>query len=431
MKLFPQFVRFRGRSTKFRLALNLVFVYSLAAAPCAQSASIQPLAQNNNISEADAPAEQSLATAILATIRQQTTLAPPPAASGFGSSVSLSGSRALVGSFRGSDGVTGSAYVFVFDGRNWTLEAELKASDGVANDSFGNSVSLSGNRALVGADFHGNAGAAYVFVLNGTTWTQEAKLTPSDGQTEEDFGSSVSLAGGRALIGAFNDAEGTGSAYVFTLRNGIWSQTAKLTPPTGDTGGLFGNSVSLSGKRALIGAFAINDQTGAGYVFALSGSTWTLESELQASDAMQFSSFAYSVSRSGDRALIGAPVDDNGAFGNGAAYTFAFDGTTWIQEAKLTGSIVNNDDFGWSVSLFGERALVGAIGVTRDTGMAYLFSFDGSAWNLQDNLFASGGDDNDQFGFSVSLSKNRALVGAHGAEVNGFFTGAAYVFGLH
>ena len=432
MKNPLQFISFPALMNKFCLVLASLLVWLIAISPISRAAaqSSQALSAAAMKGGADAASAASLARTVSATIRQQAKLTPPPGAATFGFSVSLSGNRGLVGAITGSDGSTGSAYVFVFDGTTWSLESELKASDGRANDSFGASVSLSGNRALVGADSSGASGAAYVFFFDGTTWIQETKLTPNDGQNHEDFGSSVSLLGGRALIGAFNDNSGTGSAYVFTFDNVTWTQTAKLTPPAGAEGGSFGDSVSLSGKRALIGASLTDGGTGSAYIFVFDGTTWSLEAELKASDGLALDFFASSVSLSGHRALIGAPFDDNGAFGNGSAYIFAFDGTTWTQEAKLSASAgANNDEFGWSVALLGQHALVGAVGVTRDRGSAYLFAFDGTTWSQQDNLFAFDSRDGDQFGWSVSLSGTRALIGARDAYVHGVPTGAAYVFG--
>lgn len=409
------FVSFPAPFNKSCLSFSLLIISSLTAAHAAVP-----------FSRIQAP---SLNEAVSATLRRPAKLAPPAEARTFGFSVSLSGNRALVGALTGSDALTGSAFVFVFDGTNWNLEAELKAVDGTVNDSFGATVSLSGNRALVGADFNGASGAAYVFAFDGTTWTQEAKLTPSDGQTQEDFGSSVSLLGGRALIGAFNDNGGTGSAYVFTLRNGAWLQTAKLTPPAGAEGGFFGGSVSLSGKRALVGASLADGATGSAFVYVINGGFWNLEAELKASDGLPLDFFAYSVSLSGSRALVGAPFDDNGAFGNGSAYVFAFDGTTWTQEAKLSAlGGANNDEFGFSVALSGPRAVIGAPGRTRDRGSAYLFALAGTTWSQQQELIATDSIDGDQFGFSASLSGSRALTGARDADVDRFPTGAAYIF---
>jgi hypothetical protein len=140
----------------------------------------------------------------------------------------LSGDRALVGAIFDDDSGddSGSAYVFDFDGTTWSQAAKLTPDDGAASDIFGRSVSLSGDRALVGAfwddDNGGNSGSAYVFDFDGTTWSQSAKLTPDDGAASDQFGYSVSLSGHRALVGAFLDddnGDNSGSAYVFEFND--------------------------------------------------------------------------------------------------------------------------------------------------------------------------------------------------------------------
>jgi len=151
-------------------------------------------------------------------------------------------------------------------------EIKLTASDGAANDHFGDSVSLSGDTAVIGAPYTDTSeGSAYVFVRSGTTWSQQAKLTANDGVAYDDFGDSVSLSGDTAVIGARGDDDlGTdsGSAYVFVRSGTTWSQQAKLTASDGAYSDRFGYSVSVSGDTAVIGAYGDDNFKGAAYVFA-------------------------------------------------------------------------------------------------------------------------------------------------------------------
>ena len=382
---------------------------------------------------ASTDAAQSLARAIAMTVTEQAKLTPPDGAVGdqFGVSVSLSGNRALVGARLTDDNGTdsGSAYVFVFNGTSWSEEAKLLPSDGVAGDFFGTTVSLSGNRALVGAPFKAgtgmHSGAAYIFVFDGTSWTQQAKLNASDSGNVDNFGDSVSLSGNQALISApFN---GNGAAYYFVLSGGTWSQQAKLLPD-GGTG--FIDAVSLSGNRALLGGRGITPAN-ASYIFVYDGTSWSQEAKL--TSGVAYDQFGVSVSLSGTRAIVGAPLDGDNGISSGAAYVFAFDGTTWSEQAKLTASDeARNNQFGTSVSLSGTRALVGAIrgtGSVQASGAAYLFAFDGTSWTQRNKLIASDGDSYDTFGDSVSLFGARALVGASTNVVNGVASGSAYFFG--
>lgn len=376
----------------------------------------------------------SLSQALAATFREQAKLAPMDGATGddFGYSVSLSGNRALVGAYATDENGanSGSAYIFVFDGTTWKLEAKLLPSDGAAGDFFGGHVSLSGNRALVGAsyksDTFGDNGAAYVFAFDGTSWSQEAKLVNSDNGFLDRFGESVSLSGNRALISA--PFHGNGVAYYFVRSGGAWTQQAMLIP----TGGRpYINAVSLSGNRALLGARDILPDNSA-YIFVYDGSTWSQQAIL--ASGVPSDGFGVNVSLSGTRALISAPFDDSGAPDSGAAYIFSFDGSTWTQEGKLTpADPKRNAMFGASVSLSNSRALIGAPGArnasTVTTGAAYLFAADGTSWVQQDKLTASDAEAFADFGSAVSLLGTRGLIGAPSGSVEGVQSGSAYIFG--
>ena len=299
----------------------------------------------------------------------------------FGSSVSISGDYAIIGANTDDVGANvdqGSAYIFVRNGNNWTQQAKLTAADGASNDRFGNSVSISSDYAIVGADeddigSNANQGSAYIFVRSGTNWTQQAKLTASDGVAGELFGSSVSINGDYAIIGAYGDDVGAnvdqGSAYIFVRNGSNWTQQAKLTALDGAANDEFGTSVSISGDYAIIGAYlddvGANGNQGSAYVFMRSGTTWTQQAKLTASNGAAGDVFGYSVSISGDYAIIGAYLDDVGAnVEQGSAYIFVRSGTNWTQQAKLTASDgAANDFLGLSVSISGDY---GIMGVSRD-----------------------------------------------------------------
>jgi hypothetical protein len=359
----------------------------------------------------------------------------------FGYSVSIYGDTALVGAFHDNDNgpYSGSAFVFIRNGTSWTQQAKLLASDGQAGDWFGVSVSLYGDTALIGAhgdDDNGNeSGSAYVFVRNGTTWTQQAKLLASDGAAGDAFGWSVSLYGDTALIGAqYDDDNGneSGSAYVFTRNGNAWTQQAELYPSDPSPSDLFGCSVSISGETALVGAYWDDDMgedSGSAYVFIRTGITWTQQQKLLASDGEAGDAFGYAVSLDGDTALIGAYWDNDNGFHAGSAYVFTRNGTTWNQQAKLLASDGDITDwFGASVSVAGDTALIGEPYDDindYDSGSAYMFTRTGTTWTQQTKLFASDGIGMDLFGWSVSLSGENALIGAN-FNVG---TGSAYVFG--
>ena len=392
-------------------------------------------------SDADVPTA-GLAAAVSAALTetQKLTAADAAGADRLGFSVSISGGRALVGvPLDDDDGAnSGAAYIFAFDDSGWTQEAKLTASDAAPGDQFGVAVTLSGDRALIGA--YGDAdngsftGAAYVFAFDGTAWTQQTKLTSGDPGAGDFFGNAVSLSGDRALVGAvFDSALGTqsGAAYVFAFDGAAWTQEAKLTAADGGGVDWFGRSVSLLGDRALVGADG-GSGPGSAYVFAFDGTAWTQQTKLTAADGAARDRFGSSVSLSGDRALVGTSIF--GASRSGAAYVFGFDGTAWTQQARLTADDAAPDDgFGSSVSLSGDRALIGAP-IDSDagsrSGSAYVFTFDGAEWTQANKLTASDGAANDYFGSSVSLSGDRVLVGAYGDDEGVVDSGAAYTFEL-
>ena len=388
----------------------------------------------------------TLAQAVAATVTEEAKLTAGDGSGGdvFGESVSLDGDRALVGvpfDDNAAGNNSGAAYVFAFDasrpqGQQWSQEAKLTAADAAPGDVFGESVSLDGDRALVGASradnaAGSNAGAAYVFAFNGAAWSQEAKLVASDGTAGDGFGESVSLSGERVLVGALEDNPG-GSAYTFAFDGATWTQEAKLTAANTNR---FGASVSLDGNRALIGDAGDTGNgfnAGAAHVFAFDGTTWSQQARLTAPDASLGDQFGESVSLDGDQALIGAIGDDDGANFSGSAYVYAFNGATWSPQVKLTASDPEpNLNFGGSVSLDCDRALVGAYRDTFGSGSAYVFSFNGTTWSQQAKFSAADVAGGDEFGYSVSLDGDRALVGARADDnAGGTNAGSAYVFDL-
>jgi hypothetical protein len=362
----------------------------------------------------------------------------------FGWSVALSGNTALVGVI--SDD---SAYVFTRSGTEWSLQQKLTPPDGENGDDFGFSVALAGDTALVGAahdDFvtTSDQGSAYVFTRSGTAWNLQQKLTATDGAPNSWFGWSVSLSGDTALLGAPRDEIGAndeqGSAYVFTRSGTSWSEQQKLTAPDGAAGDWFGYSVALSGDTALVGVpddvISANFIPGSAYLFTRSGTTWSMQQKLTASDATTGDAFGHSVALAGDTALVGAVYDNIGANPDqGSAYIFSRSGTAWSEQQKLTASDgAMGDQFGFSVALDGDTMLVGAagdgIGANIYQGSAYVFTRRGTAWSQQQKLTASDGAAWDNFGNSVALNGDTALVGAVCDDVGVTDQGSAYFYKL-
>ena len=354
-----------------------------------------------------------------------------------GYSVSISGGYAIVGAYGDDDngGDSGSAYIFERSGSSWNQVTKLTAGDGDANDRFGWSVAISGGYAIVGAfgddDNGGDSGSAYIFERSGSSWNQVAKLTAGDAAAGDWFGESVSISGNYAIVGAdLDDDNGvrSGSAYIFERSGSSWNQVAKLTAGDGDANDRFGWSVAISGGYAIVGAFGDDDNggdSGSAYIFERSGSSWNQVAKLTAGDGDADDWFGLSVSISGGYAIVGAYGDDDNGGDSGSAYIFERSGSSWNQVTKLTaGDGDANDRFGWSVAISGGYAIVGAY----RTGSAYIFEKSGYSLVQVAELTASDGAD--AFGASVSISGNFAIVGAAGDDNNGSNSGSAYIFDL-
>jgi hypothetical protein len=418
----------------------------------------------------------------------------------FGWSVAISGDTMVVGAYGEASNATGvngnqgnnsapfagAAYVFVRHGTNWTQEAYLKASNTGASDFFGWSVALSGDTVVIGARYESSSatgvngdqsdnnafqsGAAYVFVRNGTNWTQQAYLKASNTDEGDYFGWSVAVSGDTVVVGAYSEASNatgvngdqsnnlaptSGAAYVFVRSGTNWSQQAYLKASNTATNNYFGGSVAVSADTVAVGAYGessnatgINGNqsnnsaagSGATYVFVRSGTTWTQQAYLKASNTGTGDQFGIRVAVVDNTLVVGAPGESSNATGvggeqnddsasaAGAAYVFERNGTTWSQQAYLKASNTGaGDQFGGAVALSGNRVMAGAFnessnatGVNGDqsdnsalnAGAAYVFARNGSDWSQQAYLKASNTGAGDQLGFSVGVSGDTMVVGA-------------------
>jgi hypothetical protein len=326
----------------------------------------------------------------------------------FGRAVSISsdGTYAVIGKPRISG--VGQAYIFVRSGSTWTQQQKLTQNG--SSDSFGSSVSISsdGNYAAIGAltaDGSGR-GAVYIYSRSGSTWTMQQKLTSSDRADFDYFGKAVSINsdGTYVIATAYGDADNgtsSGSAYIFTRSGSTWSQQAKIKPSDGHANAEFGGgqwntpgvsaSINSDATYVIVGSYykgeldseSVGQQrTGAAYVFTRSGSTWTQQQKLSPSAIVAFTYFGNSVSINSDAtyAIIGAHGDTSGA---GAVSVFSRSGSTWTLERKITASDAQASDyFGLGVSLSSDAAyaIVGSIyedGGSGDpignSGAAYIY----------------------------------------------------------
>ncbi len=426
----------------------------------------------------------------------------------FGHAVALDGDTLVVGAWdedSGSSGINGNqsdnsgndigaVYVFVRSGGIWTQQAYLKASNPDDIDTFGTSVAISGNTIVVGAQgedsnatgVNGNqsddsvaqAGAAYVFVRSGTTWTQQAYLKSSTAGFN-NFGNSVAIDGNTIAIGAEGEdsasagingsetgtgAPSSGAVYVFTRSGTTWSQQAYIKSSNSQSGDQFGNSVALNNDTLAVGAVGEdsaatgiggnqgdNSASGSGavYVFIRSGSTWTQQAYVKASNSTANSSFGGSLSLDSNTLAVGT---DNAS----TAYVFTRSAGAWTQEALLQGANTENgDQFGISVAVHGDTLAVGASGEdsaatgidgdgannsASDSGALYVFTRSGTTWTQRDYIKASNGEAGDSFGSAIAVNNgtiaggtpfedsNATGVGGNQADNSAADSGAVYTF---
>jgi hypothetical protein len=396
---------------------------------------------------------------------------------------------------------SGAVYIFARTGATWAQEAYVKASNTAAFDAFGASVSLSADGMLlaVGAysersratgvggdetdDSMTDAGAVYVFARTGTTWAQEAYVKASNTQEFDRFGAAVALSGDgtRLAVGAAqesssatgvdgnqadNSVAASGAVYVFARMSATWAQEAYLKASNTGSADSFGSSMSFSSDGTWLAVAAVREdssatgvggnqgsnvatESGAVYVFSRTGTAWSQQAYLKASNTGINDAFGDTVcmSTDGSRLAVSAPGEDSSASGvggnqadnsvsnSGAAYVFLRTGTTWSQEAYVKASNPGADDsFGVSLSLSadGTRLAAGAsgedsnaVGIGGDqannamsgSGAAYVFSRAGTTWSQEAYVKASNTDYVDAFGTCVALSSDgRSLAVAASKE---------------
>lgn len=364
-------------------------------------------------------------------------------------------------------------------------QAYLKAANSGADDEFGYSMAADGETLVVGApgeassatgvngnaadDSAADAGAVYVFVRTDGVWTQQAYLKASNTGAGDRFGASVQIQKHSIIVGATmedsgadgvngdqtsNTAANSGAAYIFVRSGTTWTQQAYLKAIDSEPGDLYGASVAIFGDTALVGApeddsasTGINgvntdnsaDRAGAAFVYVRTGTVWTLQAYLKASNTDPIDFFGTAVALTADVAAVTAPGEDsdaltidgdqgnNSRLNSGATYVFERVGTTWTQTAYVKASnSVAETQFGRAAAASGRTIVIGAAdarslapGGSTDTsisvdGVAYVFVRKDGGWVEEARLSASNAGGRDTFGRSVALYRDVLVVGAPG-----------------
>ncbi len=340
-----------------------------------------------------------------------------------------------------SIGRIGAAYVFVRNGTVWTQRARLNANDGAANDYFG-VVALDGDMALIGAPAgrHGQKQSRRDFILHRNEaglWGARQKLTGSNGAADDQFGNAVALSGNTALIGAYlRFSDDLGFVYVFERGATGWTEINGIGSSHRGAGAHFGVSVALDGNTAVIGAslglFTPGVDQRSAYVYVRNGNYW--EARRYGPNSARRTTAGYAVAIDGDTVLVGAYRGDAAATDQGTACAFALHDGRHVERQKLTAHDGAADEyFGGAVALDGNTLVAGAdadaVGTNADQGSVYVFTRQGAAWTFQQKLTANDGAAEDSFGWSVALSGDTLVIGAPFDEIGGNASqGSAYVF---
>ena len=362
----------------------------------------------------------------------------------YGTAVAVDGDIALIGAYLedtedGAD--AGAAHWFERNAGEWQYGGQLRAPDAAIEDRFGIAVDVDSGRMAVGAfwDVIGNnvdQGSVYLYRREGSDWVFEQKLVASDGRQRDYFGFSLSLDGDRLLVGARGasvPALEQGVAYVFSRGAEGWQQQARLDLPFANGFAYFGASVALVGNLALIGApgatvAAGPVNAGAAFVFVARDDSWSLLSTLQAPQPQANSAYGFAVAADPDHWLIGAFQE--GFAGQGAAFVYR------SSDAGLDGELraafaQPGEALGISVAVQGGTAVLGApgydLGQAFGVGSVRVFERGARSWAETEQWFAADGVGGDAFGRAVAFDGRHAVIGAPSRGVDNPLEGHAYV----
>lgn len=394
--------------------------------------------------DSPAPAPAPSAVADPPSIWTGQRMPPPSEGEGLRNEIAMSDDVALVGD---SDQV----HVYRKDAGQWIEHQTLRSGHPASSEMFfGGAIAMRGSHAVIGYSISLNGAfftspapayglgaeadpAAHVFEERDGAWIETARLMPDDGAPGSSwrpgastFATSVAIDGSTVAVGAFQHTADPsrphqGAVYVFTNDGGVWRQTQKLLPDDGRGGDSFGNAVALQGDTLLIGAREATRNRdfplhGLVYVFKRQGGLWTQRQTLFAPTLKSGAQFGQSLALDGDTAIVGEP---GGLDHAGAAHALRRNNDLWqvAQTLPSTGAVGIRDTLGFRVALSGDRALVSAFqsvytdGLVQQ-GVAYIYERIDGRWRRRARLTSPEGTDYGFFGAWVGLSGRSAIVGS-------------------
>jgi len=312
----------------------------------------------------------------------------------------------------------------------------LADDDGKVGNDLGKSVAISGNYAIIGTDnavvgANLNQGSANIYQFNGGNWVLMQKLTDANGAVEDYFGSSVSISGNYAIVGIPGDDVGVnanqGSANIYWYNGSTWVFMQKMIDAAGAADDFYGTSVSVNDSHAIVGApndaVGLNARQGSACVYQYNGTSWVLLQKITDATGAAEDYFGYSVSVSGNYVVVGALNDKVVLNSNqGSASIYQYNRPNWVLMKKITDATgAAGDEFGCSVSISGNYAIIGAFsddaGGGANRGSASIYQYKNSDWILMKKVTDDTGANDDYFGSKVSISGNYAIVGVSADDV--------------
>jgi len=342
----------------------------------------------------------------------------------FSEGVAIGNGKIVIGApktFIGSAGSYGAIYIYNLDGTN---EIKVLASDSDIDDDFGFSVGVANNKIVAGAPYNddtlSNEGAVYVYDLDGTN---ESKITASDGAAQNRFGNSVAIGHNKIVVGApfaeVSTLANAGAVYVYNLDG---TGEVKITPSDPESTAYFGLEVAIGDNKIVVGAPGDATDAGAVYVYDLDG---TNETKITASNSSSLDEFGGAVAVGDGKIVVGAKFEDTGSSNSGAAYVYNLDGTDEILLKADDND--SGDNYGSSVAVGYGKIVVGADqdnASGTNAGAIYVYNIDGSG---ETKVVPSDTNSPDEFGYSCFIGDNRIVVGALRENSE---NGAAYVYEL-
>ncbi len=359
----------------------------------------------------------------------------------FGTSVAVTDSFVVVGT-PGKQSDQGEACIFLRNQSTWAMTTCLDPISGTltAIKQFGSAVAISDQSVIVSAKLQGGqTGAVYIFNYQNGNWSLQGEMTKPGAASNDFFGQSVSISGDLAVIASPGGANDDGAVYVYKRTGSNWVLNTTITPDSEFKSKQFGAAVSIFEGYLIIGdGESGKTKEGSAYIYKYDDfdDNWTKQATLKGGLVTRAANYAFSVAISKDYAVIGARME-NDPHGNnetkkGAVYVYKRKDDVWTNQAKLTASTgVSGDQFGNSVAIVGEHIVIGAENMNSSSGTVVLFTLVGDIWLETFSFIAADGASQDNFGHAVSVSASYVSVGAHNKKIKKSLSGDVYVYALN